>query len=496
MKKKLLFLVFTLLSTLTASAYDAYVDGIYYNLVTKAKQAEVTSNGYYCYSGNVTIPETITYDGVTYSVTSIGYQAFWRCYLTEVTIPSSVTSIGDEAFYLCSSLTEVIIPNSVTEIGGLAFYGCSSLTSVSVESGNSVFDSRDNCNAIIETATNTLIFGCKNSIIPNSVTSIGECAFDGCKGLTSVTIPNSVTSIGAQAFRECSSLTSVTIPNSVTSIEQYAFFDCSGLTSVTIGNSVTSIGYIAFGSCPELTDVYCYAENVPWTDSGAFYWSYVEYCTLHVPAASMDAYKVNEPWSGFGTIEALKAEANLGSNGFTTFAYPYALDLTNLPVGVKAYKASSVSGEKVRFTELNQTVPANTGILLEGAASSTVEILVAASGTYVANNQFHVNETGATFDAEPGYTYYGMIKNSDPLTFGTFAPASVAIPSDKAYLMVAGGSSSAHALRAEFGSDVTGLNETKAVFETTVKDGTYLENGRIVIYKAGNKFIAAGAQIK
>ena len=131
----------------------------------------------------------------------------------------TLTSIGALVFNGCKSLTSVTIPNSVTSIGWGVFGGCKSLTSMVVASGNNTYDSRDNCNAIIETATNTLIAGCKNTTIPNSVTSIGSLAFRGCSSLTSVRIPNSVTSIGYKAFEECSSLRSVTIPYSVTSID-------------------------------------------------------------------------------------------------------------------------------------------------------------------------------------------------------------------------------------------------------------------------------------
>ena len=128
---------------------------------------------------------------------------FYSCYLKEIKIPNSIVSIESDAFSHCSNMTAVTIPNSVTSIGNGAFASCRGLTSIVVESGNSTYDSRGNCDAIIETASNTLISGCKNTVIPNSVTSIGESAFLGCSGLTSVTIPNSVTSIGEDAFFGC-----------------------------------------------------------------------------------------------------------------------------------------------------------------------------------------------------------------------------------------------------------------------------------------------------
>ena len=155
----------------------------------------------------------------------------------------------------CSGLISVTIPSYVTSIGDGAFRGCSGLTSINVDSHNTKYDSRSNCNAIIETATNTLITGCNNTIILNSVTSIGDYAFEGCSGLTNIIIPNYLTSIGNYAFYGCSGLTSITIPNSLTSIGGNAFYGCSGLTSINIPNYVTSIGDGAFYNCSGLTSI-------------------------------------------------------------------------------------------------------------------------------------------------------------------------------------------------------------------------------------------------
>ena len=246
-----------------------------YELTSIIIPNSVTSIGNYAFSGcggltSIEIPNSVTSIGnyafwycngltsieIPNSVTSIGNCAFYGCGgLTSIEIPNSVTNIGSGAFSGCSGLTSVEIPDSVTSIGNYAFSGCGGLTNIEVEEGNPNYDSRNSCNAIIRTSHNTLVSGCKNTKIPSSVTSIGNYAFSGCGGLTSIEIPNSVTSISYNAFSGCSGLTSIEIPNSVTNIGSGAFSSCSGLTSIEIPNSVTNIDIGAFSSCSGLTSI-------------------------------------------------------------------------------------------------------------------------------------------------------------------------------------------------------------------------------------------------
>lgn len=188
------------------------------------------------------------------SVTSIGSSAFINSTdLRVINIPDSVTNIDPYAFAGCTSLESIKIPASVICIGKYAFGGCDSLTNLTVDPANPVFDSRDNCNAIIDTDVNSLLIGCRNSTIPDTVTSIAPSAFQFCSGLNNITIPDSVTSIGKLAFAECTGLENIVIPNSVTSINDYAFQYCTNLQSVSIGNSVQSIGESAFEGCTDLS---------------------------------------------------------------------------------------------------------------------------------------------------------------------------------------------------------------------------------------------------
>ena len=305
MKKLFIFLLVFL--PMMASAENVEIKGICYNVILKAKKAEVVRRQSSRYSGNVVIPKSITYDGVTCKVTTISDNAFSSCdELTSVTIPSSVTDIGKSAFSGCEKLTSVTIPNSVTSMGGSAFYNCSGLTSVTIGSGltmieNSAFNgctslttvtiangvsainnyAFENCVKLTSVKLpNSLLgigqdvfYNCrslKSITIPNSVTFIGDEAFSECIGLTSVTIGNSVTYIGDNAFEKCTSLKSVTIPNSVTYLGSMLFTECSSLTSATIGNNVTEIGYGIFYYCTSLKSVII-PNSVTALGEGAFY---------------------------------------------------------------------------------------------------------------------------------------------------------------------------------------------------------------------------------
>ena len=303
-------------------------------------------------------------DGNEYTVTAIGSQAFAECgRLPAVIIPNTVTFIGGDSFYRCLSLSAITIPSSVTEIKYNPFVWCTSLSSIVVESGNTFYDSRDNCNAIINTATNELMTGCKTTVIPSTVTSIFAEAFLQCYGLKSVTIPksvtymgedykydfrpfmyceelssiaveegnpvydsrdncnaiiktatnellagsnktvipNSVTAIGFGAFSYRTTLSSITIPEAVTKIDKYAFYQCYGLTSITIPKGVKSIGEYAFYWCENMSTVTSQIDE-PFPVDNTVFGKLPADAILYVPVGTKAKYEATEGWNVFKTI--------------------------------------------------------------------------------------------------------------------------------------------------------------------------------------------------
>lgn len=369
--KRFYLLVTALLFSLLIKAERVVVDGILYDITTKTKTAKVLPltylrfitfdeeyNAYYdFYRGDIIIPPTIEYSGVTYNVTCIGAGAFasveipdygnprygTNSALKSVTLPVGVTTIEDQAFYQCSALTKVNLPNGVNKIGSSAFSGCKSLTSISLPEGlteisgglfgNCVNLSSVNVPSSVEVIRSSAFSGLAsltNISLHEGLKTIEAYAFHG-SGITSIYLPNSVTSIGQESFRNCynlsslhlsdslksiptgafwydRSLTTVIIPNSVEEIGGLAFRDCDKLKTVIIGSGVKTI-WDSFSYCKELTDVYCYADSIPQTYEKAFYKSMIEYATLHVPRGSLDVYKSANVWKEFKNIVALEEES-------------------------------------------------------------------------------------------------------------------------------------------------------------------------------------------
>ena len=421
MKQIKLTFLFTILMSMVgtrAFAHDievANADGvtIYYTWINNNTELAVSYKGttydYFSneYQGSVTIPESVTYDGKTYSVTSIGGSAFRGCSgLTSIDIPNSVTSIGYYAFYGSKSLTSVTIPNSVTSIGGWAFYGCTGLTKVIVNDivawcnisfadqySNPLYyakhfycdENTEITNLVIPNGVTKIklyaFYNCSgltSVTIPNSVTSIGYAAFYDCSRLTSVTIPNSVTSIGSDAFRGCSGLTSIDIPNSVTSIGSDAFRGCSGLTSVTIPNSVTSIGDYAFYGCSRLTKVivndiaaWC---NILFTNaiSNPLYYAKHLYCDENAEITNLVI--PNE-------VTNIKQYAFYNCSGLTSVTIPNSVT----SIGSDAF--SSCSGlTEINVHEGNTVYSSIDGVLFNKSKTELIRYPEGKQGAYTISN--------------------------------------------------------------------------------------------------------------
>ena len=386
-------------------AHDLEIDGIFYRI--NGDHAVVTPS-IYPYNGDVTIPATISHNGIVYPVTAIDAVAFRDCSsLTSISLPASITEVGEYAFAGCTALdsvvisdlstwcgidfasesanpcylahhlylqgneiTDLVIPDSTLSIGSFAFSGCTSinsiyipsavevigaspfsncasLSSINVACDNPAYDSRDSCNAVIETSTGVLIAGCRNTVIPSTVTAIGNWAFNTCTGLTHIFIPGSVTRIGYESFYRCSSLIGVNIPNTVHNIGYQAFYGCSSLRSIHIPGSVRGIGSSAFESCPLLMSMSVSPDNTRYdsrdecnaiieTDDNTL----IAGCRVTTIPSTVTAIG-DYAFSGCSTLAGIDIPASVNSVGDFAFRGCSALRSVSLPEGLASIGASA-----------------------------------------------------------------------------------------------------------------------------------------------------------
>lgn len=265
----------------------------------------------------------------------------------------TVKSMGNYAFNDCSIVKSITIPSSLTLIyyddTDDLFDGCTSLEAIVVEAGNEVFDSRDDCNAIIDTETNELVVGCKKTTIPSSVTSIGRYAFKNCKDLTEIKMPDGIKSIGYGAFWGCSQLASISIPESVTEIERAAFRDCSSLTSVTIPKAVTSIGIGALEGCSSLDSIQVEAGNETYEDGGcnAIIDKKSKALIVGCNKTEIPNYITqigNSAFKGCVGLESVNIPEDVTSIGYSAFEGCSALTSINIPDGVTVIEPNTFTG--------------------------------------------------------------------------------------------------------------------------------------------------------
>ena len=431
-----------------------------------------------------TVPLTWNYDAGTKTLTFSGTEAMpsyydldkrpWIDYVSEVEkiiFNEGVRGIGSRAFEGCSDLTTVTIPASVTGIGYAAFVGCSNLATMTVDAGNTKYDSRNGCNAIIKKESNTLIAGCKNTIIPDDVTNIDNYAFEGCTGLTTVTIPAGVTSIGHRAF-----------------------YGCSGLTTVTIGSGVTFIGYDAFYDCTKVTDVYCYAnpEELAWDENGCDDFMVGKATKCHVTDAASWSAMSTDVNVDFVDDLAPKAETKVAGKEYWSSYYNSAAHL-KADDNTTVYKAT-LSGTTVTLTEItDKVITAGQAVLLKKTTADPVELTPCATGSTDDYSGNDLEGVDAETAKESGSDYYVLSYMDSKLSFykysGTTLGANKAffkIPanSSREFLDILGevtgidGRYKMEDVRSDVYYDLNG----RRVMNPT-KKGVYINNGHKVVVK-------------
>ena len=385
------------------------------------------------------------------TVTTIGARAFEGTTLKRIVIPEGVTLIGDGAFCDCKSLETVSLPNSlericsiafssskissiyipagVKDISESAFFQCENLSTITVSNENTKYDSRDNCNALIETATNTLLQGSSSTVIPNSVTAIGGRAF------------------------QRSNIAEMVIPNSVTAIEAYTF-QGSKIAKIVIPESVKKIGQLAFLDCNSLTTVVCKSKSVI-DISGVPPFFPLSNAILYVPAESVEAYKVANGWSRFSNIQPLPfVDINITAAGKTTYCSSNALDFTNVE-GVKAYLALGFSPSTgvVFLTRVNK-IPAGVGFMIFGKEGQ-YEVPFCETDITYANLMVGTKSETTVASTADGKTNYVLANGADGVMF--YLANDAVVPANKAYLSIPSSviNTPAKVIRLGFEDDIT-----------------------------------------
>lgn len=377
MKKICLFLL-SLLLNVSLYAYDFEANGIYY-LVTSPTNHEVSVT-YYSdvnnnYSGSITVPPSVSYNGVSYSVTSVGTKAFQYSFgLTSVSLASTVTVVGNLAFYECIGLTDITLSTTLNTLGDMVFYDCRALTSITLPAtltsmGYSVFTGCYALNSIHVDASNSA-YSSENGVLFTKNKTALICYPPG-KAETTYTIPISVTLVSNYAFEDCTKLTSLIIPASVNSIGVLAFYDCSGLTSLLIPSSVTTIGVRAFTKCSSLTSIQVDAGNAYFSAENGVLFNKNKTILVSYPAGrSETSYEIPQ-----------------GVTSMASYALEYSNNLTSV------------------------TIPSSITEVVDHAftyCSGLTSVSLPSSLTSIGNNAFFYCPKLAFFTIPPAVTYVGL----------------------------------------------------------------------------------------
>ena len=441
MKKQILLLAMILLP-LVASADSVEIGGIYYDLISKSKEAWVTNNPNY-YKGDVIIPESINYEGIDYKVSTIKEKAFYECReLTSISIPNTVVEIGESAFRGCG-INQIVVPETVCAIGNECFSDCTKLITATLPNSitripQNAFGYCYNLSSIvipesvksIDDGAFLYCMSLNNIELPKSIKIINSFSFSNCTKLSSIIIPDSVEQIKDWAFENCTSLSSISFPNSVKSIYSKSFKGCSSLNSITFGWELYSIAVEAFASCINLEKIYCYAENVPKIGDETFYNSQPELISLYVRESLIDKYKESSNWKIFKVINKLEIPKHIliyMVDGENYKSYELEEGITIIPESTPYKEGCTFSG----WSEIPQRMLYNDIVVTGSFTINTYKLTYYVDGVEYKSYDVEYGET-ITPEEEPrkeGYTFSGWseiperMPSHNVTVTGTFTPS-------------------------------------------------------------------------